>query len=378
MGAQQDQWPGGRIERLAGWRSAFLSELSHEVRTPLTGVVGMTDLLLETGLTPEQREYAEAIRACAGELLDLFQQGLELAFLSLNGVRLEREEFPLAETLHGAAAAASQRSGRGPAPVRLLADPDLPPVVIGDAVCLRRLFVAMARNACLWCAGEPVLAAARGEVSGGRLSLTISVSVTRRPGSPLPLRLEGKGCEGSCEDAQGLGLGWAIIHRLVSAMGGSLSMNRDSAGCAYTALLPLELPRHAVLRVDSATGERSRAAVLLVEDNEVARRIVTHILRRNQYEVECAVSGGEALEAAARRRFDLVLMDLQMPGMDGFETAERLRGLPGFASVPILALTANVTDDCRRLCLQGGMNGFIPKPVQAGELLSAAEAALPR
>jgi CheY-like chemotaxis protein len=119
-------------------------------------------------------------------------------------------------------------------------------------------------------------------------------------------------------------------------------------------------------------------AILLVEDNEIARRVVRYILSRQQdkYTVDCAPDGKEALEKAARRRYDLILMDLQLPEMDGFEAACRLRSLPGYADVPVLALTANVTPEYRELCLRNGMAGFIPKPVQAAELLAAVAQAL--
>ena len=119
-----------------------------------------------------------------------------------------------------------------------------------------------------------------------------------------------------------------------------------------------------------------RMNILLVEDNDVATRVVTHILRRGNYSAHHASSGPEALELAARRRYDLILMDLQMPGMDGFETTAHIRRLPGYASVPIIAVTANATDDYRLLCLRQGMQGFVSKPVQSADLLAAVSAFL--
>ena len=111
-------------------------------------------------------------------------------------------------------------------------------------------------------------------------------------------------------------------------------------------------------------------------DNDVATRVVTHILRRGNYSSDRASSGPQALELAARHRYDLILMDLQMPGMDGFEASTRIRRLPGYAGVPIIAVTANATEDYRLLCLREGMQGFVSKPVQSADLLAAVATAL--
>jgi CheY-like chemotaxis protein len=118
------------------------------------------------------------------------------------------------------------------------------------------------------------------------------------------------------------------------------------------------------------------APILLVEDNDVATRVLLHILRRGQYAAHTASSGPEALNLAARRRYDLILMDLQMPGMDGFETTTRIRRLPGYASVPIIAVTANATEDYRLLCLREGLQGFVSKPVQSADLLATVSSFL--
>jgi CheY-like chemotaxis protein len=113
-----------------------------------------------------------------------------------------------------------------------------------------------------------------------------------------------------------------------------------------------------------------------VEDNPVAQTIASHALRRQSFEVECAADGLAALDAAARSRFDLILMDLQMPGLDGFQTTERIRVLPGYGDTPIIALTANCSDDYRSRCASYGMQGFLAKPVRTRELVQTVEAFL--
>jgi CheY-like chemotaxis protein len=155
-------------------------------------------------------------------------------------------------------------------------------------------------------------------------------------------------------------------------------VSEGDGACFCRVMVPLALSDASGWGVEPVPAPAVPKAILLVEDNEIARRVVRYILSRQQdkYTVDCAPDGKEALEKAARRRYDLILMDLQLPEMDGFEAACRLRSLPGYADVPVLALTANVTPEYRELCLRNGMAGFIPKPVQAAELLAAVAQAL--
>jgi CheY-like chemotaxis protein len=116
-----------------------------------------------------------------------------------------------------------------------------------------------------------------------------------------------------------------------------------------------------------------RGHILVVDDNSVAQTIASHALRRQAFDVQCAGDGRAALEAASQHQFNLILMDLQMPGWDGFETTERIRSLPGYADIPIIALTANYADDYRERCLDRGMQGFLSKPVRTKDLVAAVE-----
>jgi two-component system, sensor histidine kinase len=133
----------------------------------------------------------------------------------------------------------------------------------------------------------------------------------------------------------------------------------------------LRLPADAVVKCEDAKSVRGR--VLLVEDNPVAQTIASHALRRQAYEVVCAGDGAAAVEAAGNRSFDLILMDLQMPGVDGFEATERIRKLAGYAEVPIIALTANCSLDYQERCANSGMQGFLAKPVRTRDLVQTVE-----
>lgn len=361
----------------SAWKARLLAELSHEVRTPLAGVVGMADLLLETPLDAEQREYAEAIRACAEEMLAVLRQGIEIAELSAGGEEPEREELSLAEAFRDVLAA----SGGGRGRLDLEVAPDLPEVVVGDASRLKQLLAALAEHA-LVCPYARVQIRATGRTTGRLLYLTLSSAYSEAchpREESKDLRAQGPdGCAGECQKRLGVAVGWALVHNLTRLMGGSLTLvYKPGSPCAFSVTLPFELPKDATLSTEAPAYRVARKrAVLLVEDNEVVQRVEAHLLRRHGHEVECAASGEQAAAMAAVRRYDVVLMDMRLPDMDGFDAVRRLRELPGYENVPVIALTARVTEEYERLCLDCGMASFLGKPVEAEDLLAAIDAAV--
>jgi hypothetical protein len=365
-----------REDEPAGLKAQFLASLNHEIRTPLTGILGMADLLQETTLDGEQKEYVATVRTCAEDLLALFNKTLEYSELSAGQVLLAHEEFNLPEALRDSVlrhAAAAQSKGLRLA-CRLA--PDLPHVALGDAPRLQQAVSHIVENAVKFTKQGRVEVAVAGDASASILDLRIRVSDT---GVGIPAeklvtvfesfrQLDG----GLAREQTGLGLGLALVRKLIFLMGGDLTVESEAGrGSTFTLAVPLILPGG-----EAGAVLPDRAEALLVEDNEVAQRVVTHILRRANYVVECASSGSEAVALAGRRRYDFILMDLQMPGMDGFQACAEIRRIPGFEGVPVIALTANATDDYRSLCLRAGMQGFVPKPVQRGELLSSIESVL--
>jgi two-component system sensor histidine kinase/response regulator len=164
-----------------------------------------------------------------------------------------------------------------------------------------------------------------------------------------------------------LGLGLALAHRLVSLMGGGIELeSRPNQGSTFTVRLPL---RQAAAVVQPHPAEDPR--ILAVDDNPVGLMILRHSLKGRAVRLDTANGGLQAVEAAASQSYDLILMDLQMPKMDGIDATAAIRKLPGYEHVPILALTANYSDELRQQCQQCGMQGFLSKPVQSGELWSA-------
>jgi len=174
----------------------------------------------------------------------------------------------------------------------------------------------------------------------------------------------------------GLGLGLALAQRIASLFGGEITAKSEpGSGTTFTALIPVRIPGESGEPASgSGDGKWDRGesgwSVLVVDDNRVSQTVISHILRRHGVPVQCASSGAEALHMASKTRFDLVLMDLQMPDLDGLETTKLLRKTTGYAGTPILALTANYSDVYRDMALEHGMQSFLSKPVQAAELLS--------
>ena len=376
------------VDELTALKTQFLASLNHEVRTPLTGILGMTDLLLETPLSEDQREYVDTVRNCADELLALFTKTLEFSDLSSGRVSLARQELHLTESLRSVVAAFTSSARAKGLSLRCRLASDLPDTVIGDAPRLQEVLSHIVDNALKFTEHGTVEVRVAGRVQDGRYVLNLSVRDTGIGIPPDRLvavfdafrQLE----SGLSRSYNGLGLGLSLVQKLTSLMGGSVTVESEAGkGSLFTVSIPLELPADGGIspgRSPAAPPEAStrngKSRVLFVDDNAVAQRIVTHILGRAGYRVVCASSGKAAIELAAQQPFDLILVDLQMPEMDGFATSAIIRDLPGYRSTPVVALTANVTEQCRRECSDHGMQGFVPKPVLAEQLLEAVSEVL--
>jgi two-component system, sensor histidine kinase len=355
----------------------FLASLNHEIRTPLSGILGMSDLLLETSLSADQKEYVDATRTCAENLLQLLNGALEYSALSANHVRAEETEFPLRETLNGVLTEFVPKAEAKSLTLIRNFDPRLPEAAIGDAVRLRQLLVNLLSNAVKFTEkGEIEMAVFASQIGDNALSLSMVVRDTGIGIPPDRVRSIFDGFQrlqyDGVSDLNGLGLGLAVSQKLAMLLNGSITVQSElGRGSTFfvdiSLRLPVELPK------PEAERERSPIRVLVVDDNSIAQTVASHALRRRDYEVQCAGDGLEALEAASRVVFDVILLDLQMPGMDGFQTAERLRKMPQYVRTPIVAVTANCSDADRERCRMSGMQGFLAKPVAVKDLVQMVE-----
>jgi CheY-like chemotaxis protein len=354
----------------------FLASLNHEVRTPLSGILGMTDLLLETPLSGEQKEYVDSVRLCAENLLEVFSATLEFSALSANRVVADEAEFPIRETLECALEEFLYKAqSKGLRLIRRFED-SLPETAIGDAPRLRQILTNILRNAIKFTNdGEVEVTASASRRSDGGALLSVGV---RDTGIGIPEDKLGSIFEsfsqvdgGLSRSYNGLGLGLAVSKKLAALLRGEIAVeSKLGKGSVFTLCVPLRIPVeiHASRAVEPAVPR-----ILVVDDDSVGQLVAARMLSRRAFQVDCANSGPAALEAANKRKYDVIFMDLQMPGMDGFETALRIHNLPGYAGTPIVALTANCSAEYRETCFKQGMQGFLSKPVQSADLIQAAE-----
>ena len=364
-------------DELSELKGQFLASLNHEIRTPLSGILGMSDLLLETPLTEEQKEYVDATRLCAENLLEILNATLEYSALSANHIHLEEEEYPLRETLEGVVAQFAFKAKSKGLLLSHTFDGNFPEAVVGDALRLRQLVWHLVANAVKFTnKGEVEVRASICPIERGRGELEIRVRDTGIgiPASHVSAIFESfRQLEtGLSRNYPGLGLGLAVAQKLAALLGGEISVQSEPGkGSTFLVKLPIRLPVDAHVR--PVDFQRIRGHLLVVDDDSVAQTIASHVLRRHSYDVECVCNGPAAIDKASRATFDLILLDLQMPGMDGFQTARYIRAIPAYADTPIIAVTANCSSDYRDRCIKTGMQGFLAKPVQSKELVQTVE-----
>jgi CheY-like chemotaxis protein len=365
-------------------KGVFLASLNHEIRTPLSGIMGMIDLLLETSIDDDQRDYLNAARLCADSLSELLNSSLEYAALEAGQISLEESEFSVKEMLEAALGQQRTKADLKQLRLRLTLDAGLPETLVGDAARLRELMGHLVNNAIKFTHTGSVDVRVSMRTTATLPKPDVLIAEVRDTGIGIPAHKLGSifesfqpGESGLARAYPGLGLGLALAQKLATVMGGRILVeSQHGVGSTFTLEVPLRRP---------AVGESAHArpadlgpAVLAVEDDPIGITVLRHVLQRRLKNVDCVASGREALEAVTRRHYDLILMDLQMPDINGLEAAVRIRQMKGYADVPILALTASCSDQMREQCRAIGMKAFLSKPIDANELWSAVSRHLGR
>ena len=361
-------------------KTRFLATLGHEVRTPMTGVLGMTELLLDTPLDDTQRRYADSIQQAGTHLLHLVNDTLDLARIEAGRLELETRAFELNPFLDGIAgllAPVAEKRG-----LRFVRErvPPMPVVVTGDETRLRQILMNLLNNAIKFTDRGQVGLDAELLPEGRGLRLVVSDTgpgITAEQQIRLFQRFEQADGPRTASRYGGSGLGLAICQELAVAMGGHIRIDsRLGAGARFTVELPLPWQPQAVPAEAPAmpVAEGKRALrILLVEDDPTVAEVVSRLLHARGHDVVHALHGLAALSEASTQPFDLGLLDLDLPLLDGLAIARQLRSL-GFA-FPLIAVTARSDADAEQQTQAAGFDGFLRKPV-TGQMLADAIAAV--
>ena len=393
-------------------KSRFLANISHEIRTPMFGVLGLTDLLRSEAQTGRQRELAGMVHASGEALLRILNDLLDISRIEAGKLTLDQAPFDLARELQGVIGLFAEMAGSKGVALSLELAADLPAAVLGDAGRVRQVVLNLVGNAVKF-------------TSHGRVTVTLAVDppeadvtsrwfriTVRDTGIGIPAEALARIFEAFTQADDGLhrshggtGLGLAIVRELVGLMGGTVAVeSTPGVGSCFTVVLPLQpvtpadepLPvmpvvpvqpveppvpdsppavQPAALPVPSSPPSGGHRQILLVEDNPTTQTLLRLLLEKAGHDLTIAGSGHEALQLAAARPFDLILMDCQMPGLDGLETTRRLRA-SGVAT-PVVALTAHARREDAEGCLAAGMDDFLAKPFRQQELHAMLQRWLP-
>jgi len=375
-------------------KSEFLANVSHEIRTPMNGILAMTELALDTELTSEQREYLQTLKFSGDSLLEVINDILDFSKVEVAKLELRPTEFDLRELVGNTIRALGVRARQKGLEIRFDTDKRIPVRVLGDAIRLRQILINLVGNAVKFTErGEIVVKVEKMGESDDAFEVHFLVSDT---GIGIPSDKHKVIFEPFTQvDASmtrnhgGTGLGLAIASQLTELMKGRLWVESEvGRGSTFHFLIPLSVPsrnsqetaqEQQPTRCESvlagAENPTSRPIpkkleILVAEDNLINQKAVLRMLVKMGHTVQIASNGAEALDLVGIRKFDLVLMDVQMPIMDGLTATRRIREheAQNGGHLPIIAITAHALEFDRQACLQVGMNAYISKPLSAAQL----------
>ena len=378
-----------RAEHLAKTKAQFLANMSHEIRTPMIAIMGFSDLALLDEIPPDTYDYLQNISIASNHLLAILNSILDASKLDAGKMTLQLEHFNLADMramLHGLFINTAQSKG-----LTLIIDiaSQVPDILIGDSLRLRQVLINLLGNAIKFTQqGSIKLRVSLQQLDAKEARLLFAVTDT---GMGISAEQQerlfqpfSQVNDGNARNFEGTGLGLMISQNLVQLMGASIKLDSHVGlgSCfSFELLLPLALATIEPQITPSITlspTSLSGVQILLVEDNDFNQKIITQVLKSFGASIVLADNGLEALAALEQDNFDIVLMDLQMPIMDGYQATSEIRKQARYAQLPIITISATVSEEDNRRCLAAGMIDFIGKPINKIELLATLERWLKR